>query len=364
MTSRTRLFITAAALAGLAWPAAALGITRARTDRVSSTSAGGIDDAQSETGTDDTTLLIGLEACRAAVRSNSNLRASFETTLPLTNENVELYTFSTPAGRTGAVNCPEVINNNNNDDDDVGCTDLREKRGDFGEMSMVLNVTDLTFSELTGIDEASECEGINRDFFLRISIDPNINNDNNNGRRDEEDIQFTLDTTLPGPAELEEVFATESGVTATLPREPMDAEGYVVVVLREPLLVAGQTIEDLGDLVIEPRATSAARNEGGKRVVSVGGFSSLQPGETVHLAVAARDRAKNVGPLSMSLAATVLDETDFWESYKAAGGAEEGGYCQAGGRSGAPLSLGALLLMMGAWRLRRRALPAPAPTLR
>lgn len=96
---------------------------------------------------------------------------------------------------------------------------------------------------------------------------------------------------------------------------------------------------------------------------SKGQAKGLENGVTYRVTMAARDLAGNYSGVSQSIEAAPIDVQDFFSAYKAAGGAEEGGFgCAAAGAEAVPAALAASVLAfpLAFRRGRRRSGEGPS----
>ena len=87
-----------------------------------------------------------------------------------------------------------------------------------------------------------------------------------------------------------------------------------------------------------------------------GSISGLRTGETYYIVVLALDEAGNLSPVSEEVTGATAPPADFFESYKSAGGVEEGGQCSASTPAAGWMTMASLGVAMWLIRRRRRVL--------
>ena len=289
---------------------------------------------------EDTTAYMGLDQCQIAARDNSPIRIEFTTTFDIEGTMNSsglgldaLYVFENNRGSTGRIDCTLA----------GMCNPLSNEN--YTVMGRTVTTdTGLTFADLTGIRSAGECNSKDQEYFVRISITEDT-------RLVNADLRLIVDTVAPGEPDSFTAILTENRASVTWEdAEVADVEDYVVVFSTQPI-PAGSTLAGARELPGFAQGT-VRRGSTNTGQVSV----SLPPGQDVWVGFLARDQARNTSKIITNPdALTVLDTTDFWEQYRRAGGAEDGGHCQSSPRSPSPspLLLLALLFVPGHRRLRR-----------
>ena len=114
---------------------------------------------------------------------------------------------------------------------------------------------------------------------------------------------------------------------------------------------------------IASRVTRPEEAPSGLKVKSVeggdttsGSISGLRTGVTYYIVVLALDEVGNLSAVSEEVTGATAPTTDFFEAYKAAGGAEEGGQCSASTPAAGWMTMASLGVAMWLIRRRRRVL--------
>jgi MYXO-CTERM domain-containing protein len=184
---------------------------------------------------------------------------------------------------------------------------------DIGDQVIEVEVD---FEELTLFTSTAACADVDREFFVRAHLREIANDED----LELADARIIVDTVRPIAPTVTDITVTESLIRVEFePSSSPDLLRYRVIYSTEPLTE--------GSLPDEISAQGSAF--GNEEVVSGEIDVELAPGETVYVALAAQDETGNLSPISAVSEATALETTDFWEAYKQAGGAEEGGCSHA-----------------------------------
>lgn len=218
-----------------------------------------------------------------------------------------------------------------------------------------------TFNAFAGIDSREACLDLSGTISLVVvSTLVTGTGDDDEGDGDPITDRYAVNfrTTRPDAPTGLSVTAGEDNlrVAFTAPEDaPTDATYNVYVSANPDLLAAGASPEEAED--------SGARRVTGSASQTIAVDSGLSVDTTYTIAVVTVDEDGNESLLSETTTATTTPTLDFYELYRDAGGADEGGLLCATaqpGRSAAPGALGLLggLGLLGvalAWRRRRAA---------
>jgi MYXO-CTERM domain-containing protein len=292
---------------------------------------------------DGQTTYLGVEECKRAAADNISVTARFESSVDLTTQDLtgaklfqNAYTFGVDRGATASVDCASSGT----------CVTLSS-----GALTLNGKTIDATvkFRDLTGIQGAADCETgtLDREYFVRLAFKTSTNSTT----IDTEDVRIVLDTIRPEPPASFSALVTEETIQVSWEASPTaDVESYGVFYSDQPF-EGGVLPSELGGV---SRAGNILAPSSGTSKGSL--KTSLKAGDTVYIAVSARDGANNDSLVVGADPFEVIATTDFWEDYKARGGEDEGGYCASGGGGGAASGwpVWVMLGLVGARRRRRR----------
>ncbi len=251
---------------------------------------------------DDTTAYVGIAECERMIANNSLVGATFGTAFDTTLQ-ADLFDratfFDVARDSSARIDC----------DSDELCREIDEE--DVMQTNEVIEV-EVDFVELTQFATEADCADTDREYFIRVQLREVTEDDN----LEFADVRVVVDTIRPVAPTVTDVTVTESQIRVEFePSSSADLKRYRIVYSTEPLTEGAL-----------PDELSASGATFGSDSVSAGDIDvELEPGSTVYVAVAAQDETGNLSPLSGVTQATALETTDFWEAYKGAGGAEEGG---------------------------------------
>jgi hypothetical protein len=294
---------------------------------------------------DGATSFMGIAECRRAAQDNIPVTVRFESRVDLASEQFfggrlleNVYTFGVDRGTTAGVDCSVA----------GSCATLSSSSVMFSGLNIDATVR---FRDLTGIQGPADCETgeLDREYFIRIAFRTNPNSN----VVDTEDMRLIVDTVRPAPPAGFSAQATEQRIRFEWDASPTGDVNSYSVFYSEREFEGGVLPANLPSGVIRAGSTVMA---GGVQRGSVP--ATLTSGDTIYVAVSARDLALNdsvvIGPTPVEVIAT----TDFWSSYRAGGGEELGGYCAAVPASGgAPVRIVWMvtgLVCVGAMVRRRR----------
>lgn len=277
---------------------------------------------------DGTTAFYGIEHCQQAYADDAKIETTFTTLVDPTETSgtqerlAGVYSFAVPRDSGTAVTCPSEK-----------CTEVDS--GDYSTTTTTV-VASIPFRELVGVTSAEACEGFDSEFFTRINL---REVDVNDTTVVPTDSRIIVDTVRPAAPSSFTFEVTENKITANweLPADD-DVVRYGIFYSTEPF-----TGGVLGDSSLSSAFVAGEDRTSGDFTVSLPGSS------TVYVAMVTVDETGNESLMSEVQTASVVETSDFWELYKGAGGAEEGG-CATGGGMAAWLLLGAA----GMYGRRRR----------
>lgn len=337
LQSRAALSLALSLGAGVGISADAVALSPQTNTAVTQVAFSGLDSYKVD---DEATAYLGKDECEKAALDNPTFSARFTTTTDLTLNDANGSPLIQPAYAFSAT--------------DVGdrsptCTDAESMCSELPSDDVVVSSTlveiTTSFSEITNITATSACEGLEEEYFIRMTFNSNTVTPT----IQKVDARIVIDAVSPEPPASFTATATDAQIEVTWEDSPSgDVSAYQVVYSTSPFS-GGVTPDEVdGDV----KRANATDNSSNTNTVT----ASLTAGETVYVALAAVDEAGNVSVLLDPIEVTVVETVDFWDAYKAGGGAEEGGYCAAAPASPAspaPLGLGlaALGLLIG-WRRR------------
>lgn len=286
------------------------------------------------------TVFAGIDECQNLIETNPDFSVEFRSlSLAIGDPSViereaSFYRLERGSGRN--LSCPEADDCNQLGEESIETVDLQ---------TLKVSVPFQTLSGLTNTGVCDEGE-VNQAYYLQLRL------------RDFSLLtaeyfyvegRVIFDLVRPAAPALRDAMATEDSITVEFERSSStDVVGHYVLFGTEPF--------EGGVLPGEATSRGARRIEGAsdseKGTVTISG---VEPGQTIYIAVAARDRAGNYSVVSEPIEATVFATVNFWDLYNEAGGAEAGGYgCAfAAGGPGAAASLIGLALVAFGFRRRR-----------
>jgi MYXO-CTERM domain-containing protein len=180
---------------------------------------------------------------------------------------------------------------------------------------------------LVGFTNSALCESsaIDQEFFLRIYLRSDVVS----ATWIPVEGRIIIDTVRPEPPSGLTAVATQNTVRVEYTPSPStDTSRHVAVVSTSPF-EGGEIAGESQQL----RPVSRIREGVGEIEVS------QTAGTSLYVALAAQDETGNYSILSEVVETEVVQTIDFWDDYREAGGAEEGGYCSAAGGAQGPLGL-------------------------
>ncbi len=324
-------FVIASLLVCLAGDAFALDPEEA--DLVSSTT---VDAPAPYDEDEDGVVYLGIDECERMLRNDAKISVTFETTYnptQLSDVFDAAYYFEVARNSGARIDC---------ESGDL-CTVVDSDDIDYGERSISFEVA---FTDLTGLSEEAECTGFDNEYFLRATLYQDTVGTNDT--LENADGKIVVDTVRPSAPSGLEAAATENKIEVSFEGVSDDDVSRYTVFWSENGFDGG-SVPDTDSLSSAPIGDQTSGD------VTV----DLDPGSTVFVGVAARDENGNYSVLSGAVEVSVVETNDFWESYKGAGGSEEGGCSTAAG----PTNLWPLLLLgfvVVGRRRRRRELLATA----
>ncbi len=269
---------------------------------------------------------VGISECKSLLENEETVAGKFTTAFDTTFDDEVIdnyYHFDQTRNLTTKIDC----------DSGALCTTIASEDVMTSGNEYTVNVL---FSDLTGIASADGCTGLDREFFIRMTtkngtiISPN-------------DVRFVVDTIRPpAPTGLEAVASEGTLNINFVPNETLtDVKEFTAYYSTEELVAGELAPSSATKVTIDEDQTSAS--------IDV----ELQPGETIYVGIASNDETDNRSVLSNIVQTTVIETDDFWETYKKAGGAEEGCASTNGNQSWVFLLLGFFFLRGGSKKARR-----------
>lgn len=204
---------------------------------------------------------------------------------------------------------------------------------------------DITFEFLLEAGEVEDCEGYDKEFFIRLTVEDSLDGSD---ATENADVKIVIDNIEPSAPSGTTASATESRIAVNFTGSADEDVRRYWVYYSTSSFEGGQSPDAVSSL---ERKLLGDDTDGD---VSV----ALDPTKPLYVAVVAEDYAGNLSSLSGVVEADVQETNDFWESYKKAGGEEEGGCATTNGTASPWL----VLLGIGLFGLRRRRRFAAAAT--
>ena len=255
------------------------------------------------------TMYVGIQGCRSSIGVATKYSGTFELNLNPAEEEGSVrrfenaYYFNVPRNVTSAPTCPD------------NCTLIDEDEeiiiSDDPDGYFVRGT--IAFEDLTGVTTADDCEGFDNEYFIQAHF---LRDLLDTGTAETAGVKFIVDTIRPTAPPSFTATATENQVTVTWElASDTDIERYGVYYSKTEF--AGGAVAD------GSQASKFFTSEGGR---TSGTFDvSLEPGETLYMAMVSSDETGNDSPMGSVITTEAIATADFWASYKSAGGAEEGG---------------------------------------
>lgn len=294
-----------------------------------------------EIDTDYPTVYAGIADCSALVSANPAFDVLFEALVSMQNPDYfgGVYHYNFARGEERAIACRTSDGSLHED-----CAG-EISSGDYTLIGGEVDV-DVSFETLTEITNADVCDQgeLDRSYYVQLRLRRQAATGVGFTEWSYAEARLVLDLVRPETPVLHDALVTENSIYVEFEASPSeDVRRHYVVYSSSPF-EAGSDARDLNR-----RALSSSATEDGRVTVS------LEAGSTVHVGVAARDRAGNFSTTSDSISVTVMETNTFWDYYVGAGGSDEGGYgCQV---MPAMSPLGAVLswlLIVAAWLGIRR----------
>lgn len=252
--------------------------------------------AASNESTKKDTAYIGISECKTLITNAQSAGAIFSLAFdPLVDTDVidDYFHFSQERGGTLAIDCAKET-----------CTTIDSD--DVSAPTKNVEVS-ILFSDLIEVETAEGCDGFDREFFIRMTtqvdavISPN-------------DVRFIVDTIRPPAPSGLTASATEGTINIEFvpDTDASDVDEFTVYYGNE-VLVAGE---------VAPNSASKYTVNSDETVASF--TAALDAGETLYVGIASNDESDNRSVLSNVVETSVVETEDYWETYKAAGGKEEG----------------------------------------
>ena len=278
------------------------------------------------------TRYVGINECETLLASEDRVfSVTFQAASGISLESDEtfrgIYRYRLEAGEEQSVRCEEAERCVRISQEDYQYTGSQEVK------------VDVPFRELSGMSSPADCEEeLLRNLYVQIQVRP-LSTVGTTTEWSTAEGRVLFDLIRPEPPELVDAFATPFSVRVEYERSQSgDVRRHFVVVSSEPFEEGALPGEE--GLTVRPL-------EGIGETGQATGLD-LEQGTQVWVAVAARDEVGNYSMVSNAQEVTVTATRDFWDLYREAGGAEEGGYgCSAAGAPGPPMSLLVLLGLVG-----------------
>lgn len=279
---------------------------------------------------------INIEDCRELMQDPTGNTMTFEWTLQSGVDG----TYGIKLQRPGA-DCDESQPEAVSGSDETGCIFLRE--------SVNLDQTTIDYeiapSDFFGFSSPGDCltrstrvENFDVQF---IYTNPN-NEDDTSDNYVWYQSRVILDTSRPSTPDVSDVTAGSSVIRVRfdeLDDTDIDYRAYY----------STTEFTAATDPELQPSTVSMTDDRSGSPIeIESDGF---EVGETYYVSVSSIDTTGNASELSRPLPVTIQATSDFFETYRARGGVEDGGYCAA---APARSAAGAGLLVIGAMALMRR----------
>ncbi len=288
------------------------------------------------------TAYAGIAQCERLVDENRTISVEYDTVTGVDMTDSQLfggvYMRGYERGEEGQVNC-------RNQDGDLRdeCTEISSD-----DISRFVDGVDaeVSFEDLTGFEDPAICEEgeIDRSYYIQLRLRDYTGAGTTTGDWQRSEVRFVFDLIRPGSPTLEDAFATETSIMVEFEESTTDDVETHHVFWSRSAFSAGELASDISSR--SPRRVGGS--ESGE--ISV----ELDPGETIYVAMVARDRAGNYSTVSEPIEVQVTQTNDFWDYYVDAGGAETGGYgCQQSGGQGTTIVL-VLAGLLGLALVRRR----------
>lgn len=280
---------------------------------------------------DDGTVFIGADDCEAML-DDARISVAFATQFnPQTQSNLieEVDMFTVARDSTARVDClsGEL------------CVPVDMEDYDYTATGVVV---DVAFADLLAVGEFTSCADFDQEFFVRLVVEDALTNSSGT---ENADARMVVDTIRPSAPSGLTAAATENTLVVEFEASPdSDINRYFVYWSTSPF-DGGQ---DPDNLTLQRKPIG----EEPSGTVTV----TLDPGADVYVAVVAEDFAGNLSDLSGVVPASVTETNDFWEQYKKAGGAEDGGCSTATGSASSAWLVFVMLGLVGIGRRRRSRL--------
>lgn len=284
---------------------------------------------------EDETMYIGISGCRNSIGVATKYTGTFEMNLnPAEEEGAvrrfeNAYFYSVARGVNTSPTCPA----------DCTLIDEDEEVIISDDPASYYVRARATFEDLTGVASVDDCEGFDSEFFIQVHL---LRNLVDSDTAELAGVKFIVDTIRPTPPPSFTATATENQVTVTWElAADDDVERYGVYYSKTEF--AGGVIAD------GSQASKFFTSEGGR---TSGTFDvSLEPGETLYMAMVSSDETGNNSPMGDVVTAEAIATSDFWAAYKDAGGSEEGG-CASTSLTPSPWLL--VFAFVAFWTSRRK----------
>lgn len=270
---------------------------------------------------DGFTAWTGIEECRSLIEDGT-VEATFETNVRIEDDDYfgGMFHYDAPRGEGADLSCVDE-----DGDQHEACTEISEDDLSFeGDPASIIEA-DVSFSELTGLEDEADCQAgeLDRNHYIQLRL----RGDRADGTFSEwerSELRVIVDLIRPDAPELTDVLVTANTIRVEFERsESEDVDGHAVV-FSDQSFEAGQRPEDVMDRA--PLVVPGEEPDSGRVDVD------LEEGDTIFVGMVSRDRAGNYSTTSDSMEATVVETRGFWDFYVEAGGDEEGGYgCSAAG---------------------------------
>ncbi len=278
---------------------------------------------------------VNIDDCREIMRYADDETMTFEWVLDSGTEGTWGIKLQQPDA-----DCDESDPERVGDSDETGC--------DFvtGPNSISSTTIDYALrpSRVFGFSTADGCltrTSTIENFDLQF-IFSNPNNDDTSNAYVWYQSRVTLNTSRPETPEINSATAGSSVIRISFDELDDDAIDYRAYYSTTP-------IDSAIDPELQPSNVSMTDNWSGSPIEIEN--SDFAVGETYYVSVVAINTTGNSSELSTPVTATLQATSDFFETYRAQGGVEEGGYCAA---APARSAAGSAMLLMGALAMTRR----------
>lgn len=279
---------------------------------------------------------LNIEDCRELMQDATSNTMTFEWVVASGTDGV----YGLKLQRPGA-DCDESQPERASGSDESGCIFLRE--------SVNLDTTTITYAiepnDFFGFSDPDECLSRASD-IQNFDVQFVYTNPNNTDDSGDTYVWYQsrviLDSSRPSTPSVTDASAGSSVIRVRF--EELDDSDIQYRAYYSTTEFSSST-----DPEVQPTTVSMTEDRSGSPIEIES--SDFAVGETYFVSVAAIDSNGNASELARPLSVTIQATSDFYETYRARGGVEEGGYCAA---APARSAAGSAMLLMGALAMTRR----------